>query len=219
MRYAIYGAGSLGTVLGAYITKSGEKIDLINRNRAHVEALNQHGARIIGTVDLTVPVAAITPEQMSGKYDVILLLTKQLHNKEVITMLKDYLTDEGVLVTLQNGLPEPGIAEIIRAHRTMGCTVDWGATLTSPGVATLTEAYAALAEVAREAGLEWINSDPDKVRAVQEAIAAEPKPVHVPREPRPVVLVDEGPLILVETRRDLASLQLPFEVEAQAARG
>lgn len=77
----------------------------------------------------------------------------------------------------------------------------------------------ALAEVAREAGLEWINSDPDKVRAVQEAIAAEPKPVHVPREPRPVVLVDEGPLILVETRRDLASLQLPFEVEAQAARG
>ena len=48
---------------------------------------------------------------------------------------------------------------------------------------------------------------------------AEPKPVHVPREPRPVVLVDEGPLILVETRRDLASLQLPFEVEAQAARG
>ncbi len=138
MRYAIYGAGSLGTVLGAYITKSGEKIDLINRNRAHVEALNQHGARIIGTVDLTVPVAAITPEQMSGKYDVILLLTKQLHNKEVVTMLKDYLTDEGVLVTLQNGLPEPGIAEIIGAHRTMGCTVEWGATLTSPGVATLT---------------------------------------------------------------------------------
>ena len=26
-RYAIYGAGSLGTVLGAYITKNGGKID------------------------------------------------------------------------------------------------------------------------------------------------------------------------------------------------
>ena len=35
-RYAIYGAGSLGTVLGAYITKNGGQIDLINRNRAHV---------------------------------------------------------------------------------------------------------------------------------------------------------------------------------------
>lgn len=140
MRYAIYGAGSLGTVLGAYITKSGTQIDLINRNRAHVEALNQHGARITGTVDITVPVTALTPEEMSGTYDIILLLTKQLHNKEVVTMLKDYLKDEGVLVTLQNGLPEPGIADIIGAHRTMGCTVEWGATLSAPGVATLTSA-------------------------------------------------------------------------------
>ena len=71
----------------------------------------------------------------------------------------------------------------------------------------------ALATLAREAGLEWVNSDPDKVRAVQAAIAAEPRPVHVPRQPRPVVVIDEGPLILVETRRDLASLRLPFETE------
>jgi ribonuclease E len=69
----------------------------------------------------------------------------------------------------------------------------------------------ALAEVARSAGLEWVNSDADKVRTVQEAIARQPAPVRVPREPRPVVLIDEGPLILVETRRDLASLALPFE--------
>lgn len=68
-----------------------------------------------------------------------------------------------------------------------------------------------LAAVARSAGLEWINSDTDKVRAVQEAIANTPAPVRQPREPRPVVVVDEGPLILVETRRDLAGLRLPFE--------
>ena len=55
-KYAIYGAGSLGTVLGAYITKNGGEIDLINRNKAHVAALNEHGARITGTVEMTVPV-------------------------------------------------------------------------------------------------------------------------------------------------------------------
>ncbi len=75
-RYAIYGAGSLGTVLGAYITKNGGQIDLINRNKAHVEALRKNGARITGTVEMTVPVTAMTPDEMSGKYDVILLLTK-----------------------------------------------------------------------------------------------------------------------------------------------
>ena len=55
-RYAIYGAGSLGTVLGAYITKNGGHIDLIKRNKAHVEALRKNGAKIMGTVEMTVPV-------------------------------------------------------------------------------------------------------------------------------------------------------------------
>ncbi len=137
-RCAIYGAGSLGTVLGAYMTKAGADVELVNRNAAHVKALNEKGARIIGTVDLTVPVKAITPAQMSGQYEVILLMTKQLHNPEVVTMLKDYLTSDGVIVTLQNGLPEPGIAEIVGADHTMGCVVEWGAALTEPGVCTLT---------------------------------------------------------------------------------
>ena len=139
-RCCIYGAGSLGTVLGAYITKNGGQIDLINRNKAHVAALREKGAHIIGTVDLTVPVTAYTPDEMTGKYDIILLMTKQLHNKEVVTMLKDFLTETGVIVTLQNGIPEPGIAEIVGANHTMGCTVEWGATLSAPGECTLTSA-------------------------------------------------------------------------------
>ena len=137
-RYAIYGAGSLGTVLGAFISKNGGEIDLINRNRAHVEALKNNGARITGTVEMTIPVNALLPEEMTGKYDIIFLMTKQLHNGEVVTMLKDFLAEDGVMVTLQNGLPEPGIAEIVGANRTMGCTVEWGATLSAPGECTLT---------------------------------------------------------------------------------
>ena len=138
LRYAIYGAGSLGTILGAFITQKGVPIDLINRNQAHVDALNEKGARITGTVDMTVPVRAITPDMMEGRYDVILLMTKQLQNQEVVTHLRDYLSEGGVIVTLQNGLPEPGIAEIVGPEHTMGCVVEWGATLTAPGVCSLT---------------------------------------------------------------------------------
>ncbi len=138
MRYAIYGAGSLGTILGAYVTKNGGEIELINRNKAHVNALNTNGAKIIGKVEMTVPVKAVLPDEMSGKYDVIFLMTKQLQNKEVVTKLKDFLTEEGVIVTLQNGLPEPGIAEIVGSNHTMGCVVEWGATMVEPGVCMLT---------------------------------------------------------------------------------
>ena len=68
-----------------------------------------------------------------------------------------------------------------------------------------------LQQLAAASGLQWVNSDPDKVAAVQAAIAAEPQPIHVPRERPPVVVLDEGPLVLVETRRDLAAVKLPFD--------
>ena len=106
MRAAIYGAGSLGTILGAYITKNGGKIELINRNKAHVEALNKYGAKVTGTVEFTQPVKAYRPDEMSGTYDIIFLMTKQQQNKEVVNYIKEFLAADGVIVTLQNGIPE-----------------------------------------------------------------------------------------------------------------
>lgn len=70
---------------------------------------------------------------------------------------------------------------------------------------------AQLTAVAESFGMQWVNSDPEKIRAAQAAIAAEGKPVHVPREIVAVAAVDEGPLVLVETRKDLSQVKLPFE--------
>ena len=72
----------------------------------------------------------------------------------------------------------------------------------------------ALAAVAESAGLQWVNSDADKMRSAQEAMANEPKPVHVARAIKPAAVIDEGPLMLVETRKDLSQVTLPFESEA-----
>lgn len=74
-----------------------------------------------------------------------------------------------------------------------------------------------LAQIAESSGLQWVNSDAERIAQARAAIAAEPKPVHVPRERPPVVVLDEGPLVLVETRRDLGSMSLPFEQEQQRA--
>ena len=79
-----------------------------------------------------------------------------------------------------------------------------------PKVASYSLPIDSLQQIANSSGLEWVNSDADKVAAVQAAIAAEPKPVHVPRERPPVPVLDEGPLVLVETRKDLADMKLPF---------
>jgi len=85
-----------------------------------------------------------------------------------------------------------------------------------PKVGSYTLPKETLLEVAQSSGLQWVNSDPERIAAVQAAIAAEPKPVHVPRErPAPMAL-DDRPLVLVETKRDLRNMTLPFEQETAA---
>ena len=172
-KYAIYGAGSLGTVLGAYLTKAGVGIELVNRNEAHVKALNEHGAVIGGTVRMTVPVHAILPEQMSGPYDVIILLTKQLDNERTAAFLKPLLSDGGVIVTLQNGIPEPGLAEIVGRNHVIGCVVEWGATMTGPGHVSLTSSPDSLSfHMGRMEGI--TDEQFDRVKALLEHMC----PVH-----------------------------------------
>ena len=85
-KIAVYGAGAMGTVLGALLTKGGLKnVHLITRNQAHVDGLNKKGAVIECVADgetMLVSVKALTPAQMQEKYDVIFLMTKQRHNAE-----------------------------------------------------------------------------------------------------------------------------------------
>ena len=68
-----------------------------------------------------------------------------------------------------------------------------------------------LATLAADAGLQWVQSDTVKIAAVQAAMAAEPAAAHVPRELPRQVIADDGPLVMVETRKDLSQLKLPFE--------
>lgn len=138
MKAAIYGAGSLGTILGAYITKGGDEIDLITRNRAHVDALNRNGASIVGSADFTVPVKALTPDKIDGKYELIFLTTKQLHNVTVLRGLKPFLSPNCLVCTLQNGLPEQSVASVMGKDNVAGCAVSWTASYVSPGTVKLT---------------------------------------------------------------------------------
>jgi ribonuclease E len=81
----------------------------------------------------------------------------------------------------------------------------------APVVAAFTLPLDDLQAIAEGAGLSWVNSDADKIAAAQAAIAAEPAPAPLGREPAEIVVVDEGPLVLVETRKDLSQVKLPFE--------
>lgn len=139
MRIAILGCGAMGTVMGAFMKKNGLEVEMIDNYLDHVNALNSKGAHIIGSVDMTIPVKAITPEEMTGKYDLVFLFTKQTSNEVVLTNLLSYLNEDSIVCTLQNGVPEPFVAKYVGKNRTVGGTVLWGATFIEPGVSELTQ--------------------------------------------------------------------------------
>lgn len=138
MKYAIYGAGSLGIVLGAYLAEAGEQFDIVDRNPKSVEALNKLGARVVGTTTKTQKVNAVLDTEVKEKYDIIFLLTKQIGNKQTVEKLSKMLAKDGVICTMQNGLPEKDVADVIGAERTYGCAVGWGATRKDYGLSELT---------------------------------------------------------------------------------
>jgi ribonuclease E len=74
-----------------------------------------------------------------------------------------------------------------------------------------------LNNVAETAGLQWVNSDASKIKAAQEAMAREPAPVRVQREIKAPAPVNESALVMVETRKDLSQIKLPFETADKPA--
>lgn len=145
MRAALIGVGSLGTIIGALVSKNGGEMTLVDANKAHVDALNGKGATVVGKMQMEgVPVTAITPEEMSGIYDGVILLAKQTYNDVVLQQLLPHLGPDSVVCTLQNGVPEESVARVVGRERTVGGVVGWGATYRGPGVSELTSDVSAL---------------------------------------------------------------------------
>jgi 2-dehydropantoate 2-reductase len=119
--------------LCACLNKAGKPVDAIDVNREHVDELNRSGATVTGTVNMNVPVNAITPDQMEGEYDLVFLLVKQTYNESAFAQVKPHIHERSMICTLQNGIPEPAVAEAFGENRTLGCAVTWAATFLGLG--------------------------------------------------------------------------------------
>ena len=148
VKIAVYGAGAMGTILGALLTKGGlQNVELITRNKAHVEGMRKDGATIVCEGDnreINVKVNALYPDEMGENYDVIFLMTKQRQNGEIVSMLQEKLSENGVICTTQNGLPEPSVAQIVGKERTYGAATSYGATFIGGGRVALTSKIEAM---------------------------------------------------------------------------
>lgn len=130
----IWGAGAIGGTIGAFLSRAGVDVTLVDTVAEHVAAMNANGLRITGPVDtFTTPVTAMTPVEVAGHYRRVLLCVKGQDTAAATQMLKPHLADSGYVASIQNGLNENIIAGIVGAPRTLGAFINFGADYHGPG--------------------------------------------------------------------------------------
>ena len=156
MKICVVGAGAIGGMMAAKLADAGHQVAVIARG-AHLEAIRNHGLKYIeGDEELVVTDLAATAEmsEITGQ-DVLLLAVKAHQIEPIADKLEPMLAPEGVIVTLQNGIPwwyfqklggdydgktvrtvdpDGSLAAVVDPDRIIGCIAYPAATIDSPGV-------------------------------------------------------------------------------------
>lgn len=170
-RIALVGAGSIGIITGAMIAEQGRDITLFDANEANVRALQEHGARITGTLEEIVPVTAKLPAEAEGTFDLVILITKQVFTEPALEPFLPLLSDDGVVLTLQNGTPEDKVAAIVGRGRTLAGNIMFSAIWQEPGVSLLAHSLDYVRSHAFDVG-ELDGSSTDRVQEVADILSA-----------------------------------------------
>jgi 2-dehydropantoate 2-reductase len=130
----IFGAGAIGGLIGAYAQRAGLDVLLADKVAEHVNRMNAEGLHVFGSRgEFTVPVTACLPEELPDGLELVLLAVKGQDTDAALDVLAPKLSPTGAIVSLQNGLNEPLIAQRVGQERVIGAFVHFVADYKGPG--------------------------------------------------------------------------------------
>jgi 2-dehydropantoate 2-reductase len=136
VRYLVLGCGAIGGTVAAGLVRDGHDVLVSDADPAVVAAVNDRGLRIEGPVEqFTARLPAVLPADLPGQIDgPVLLAVKSHHTAAAAAVLAGRLRGDSCVVSLQNGLNAPVIAEVVGPARVVEAFVNFGADVTEPGV-------------------------------------------------------------------------------------
>lgn len=135
MKICVVGAGALGCVIGAALTEAGSEVWLINHSKAHVDAMNTSGLKVVGPHgERTVAVRAATSCTGIDPVDLLIVLVKSFDTRQAITDAGVIVGEGTIVLSLQNGLGHEDIlAEVVGQRRVLAGKTYVGGMLLGPG--------------------------------------------------------------------------------------
>ncbi len=137
-RIAVIGAGANGGSISADLIRAGHDLTVIEQWPAHVERMRAEGLRVITPEEeiLVHPDVRHLCEvaELRETFDIVLMLVKAYDTRWAAQLLEPRLAPDGLLVGVQNGMTTRTIADVVGAHRTLGCVIECSATMDDPGL-------------------------------------------------------------------------------------
>ena len=134
MQLTIIGAGAIGGTIGAHMIRAGHDVLLCDVDPAHVDAINRDGITIEGPVEsFTVAARAVVPTDLPASLERVAVAVKSHHTTQAAELLRGRLTDDGYVVSFQNGLTADALASVVGAERLIVSFVNFGADVLAPG--------------------------------------------------------------------------------------
>ncbi len=138
MNVLIVGAGALGSLIGARLSKTHASISLFSTNREHMEAIRQGGLDI-EELDGTVRNYRLTTyfevDKLPRNPDLALVLVKTYATQRAVSLVHGICSPSTVFLTLQNGKGNwEQIAEITGKEAVLAGSTAQGSTLLGPGL-------------------------------------------------------------------------------------
>jgi 2-dehydropantoate 2-reductase len=139
-KIAVVGAGAIGGITGAILTRAGYDLEVVCNRQEIVDLALTPGLHVLGARgEMLVPVQAVQNiVDLSGPKDVIFLAVKATEAVDAAKRLLPFLREDSLLVSLQNGICEDALADVIGRERVVGCVVGWGATMHGPAELEMT---------------------------------------------------------------------------------
>jgi len=136
MKICILGAGSLGSAIGGTLAADGAEVFLVNRSRAHVEAINRLGLRLRdGETDTVVRPHASTDCHGMDPMDLVVVLVKSADTRTAVESAHAAIGPDTTVMSLQNGLGHEDIlAEVVGRARVLAGKTYVGGVLLEPGI-------------------------------------------------------------------------------------
>jgi 2-dehydropantoate 2-reductase len=128
----VYGAGAIGSLVGARLHDAGVSIQLIGRE-AQVDAIQANGLLVKGLQESHVVHLPATTT-LDGTAEIILLTVKSQDVQDACRVIAQK-NSNATVVTMQNGVrSDREAADILGRDRVVGCVLNISATYLEPGV-------------------------------------------------------------------------------------